>query len=123
VDDCGNIVNPLIVEGQIQGVGQALLERLWLDAGGQLLSSSLGDYALPRATDMPQLVFDHTVTPSQFNPLGAKGVGKAGTIGCPPAVANVVLDALASLGIRHLDFPFSAERIWQAMLEARGDRP
>jgi carbon-monoxide dehydrogenase large subunit len=124
VDDCGNIVNPLIVEGQIQGgiaqgVGQALLERVQFDAGGQLLTSSLGDYALPRATDMPQLVIDHTVTPSPFNPLGAKGVSEAGTIGCPPAIANAVLDALEPLGIRQLDLPFSAERVWHAMLEAR----
>ena len=103
VDDCGNVVNPLIVEGQVQGgiaqaLGQALTERVVYDAEGQLLTGSLGDYAVPRATDMPPMRLDHTVTPSPFNPLGAKGVGEAGTNGCPPAIANAVMDALSPLG-------------------------
>jgi carbon-monoxide dehydrogenase large subunit len=123
VDDCGNLVNPLIVEGQVHGgiaqaVGQALFEEVVFDAGGQLLSGSLGDYAVPRATDMPPLVLDHTVTPTPFNPLGAKGVGEAGTNGCPPAIANAVIDALSPLGITHLDLPFTAERVWQAIQSA-----
>ena len=123
VDDCGNVVNPLIVEGQVQGgiaqaVGQALVERVQFDADGQLLSGSLGDYALPRAEDVPPLILDHTVTPTPFNPLGAKGVGEAGTNGCPPAIANAVMDALAPLGIRHLDLPFSPDRVWQAIQRA-----
>ncbi|HLZ32209.1 MAG TPA: xanthine dehydrogenase family protein molybdopterin-binding subunit [Chloroflexota bacterium] len=120
VDDCGNVVNPLIVEGQVQGgiaqaVGQALTEQVVYDADGQLLTGSLGDYALPRATDMPPLRLDHTVTPSPSNPLGAKGVGEAGTNGCPPAIANAVMDALSPLGVAHLDVPFTAERVWLAM--------
>jgi aerobic carbon-monoxide dehydrogenase large subunit len=120
VDDCGNVVNPLIVEGQVQGgiaqaVGQALAEQVVYDAEGQLLTGSLGDYAVPRAADMPPMLLDHTVTPSPFNPLGAKGVGEAGTNGCPPAIANAVMDALSPLGVQHLDLPFTAERVWQAI--------
>jgi carbon-monoxide dehydrogenase large subunit len=123
VDDCGSVVNPMIVEGQVQGgiaqaVGQALVERVQYDAAGQLLSGSLGDYALPRAEDMPPLILDHTVTPTPFNPLGAKGVGEAGTNGCPPAIANAVIDALAPLGIRHLDLPYSPDRVWEAIQAA-----
>src|SRR5260370_22685506 len=123
VDDCGNVINPLIVEGQMHGgiaqaIGQALAERVFYDAGGQLLSGSLGDYAVPRAGDMPPMLLDHTVTPSPLNPLGAKGVGEAGTNGCPPAIANAVMDALAPLGIQHLDLPFTSERVWQAIQTA-----
>ncbi|HTD80343.1 MAG TPA: molybdopterin cofactor-binding domain-containing protein [Chloroflexota bacterium] len=125
VDDCGNMVNPLIVEGQVHGgiaqaVGQALVERVHYDPDGQLLSGSLGDYAIPRAEDMPPLIVDHTVTPTPFNPLGAKGVGEAGTNGCPPAIANAVIDALSPLGIRHLDLPYSPDRVWQAIQAATG---
>jgi len=125
VDDCGNMVNPLIVEGQVHGgiaqaVGQALVERVQYDSDGQLLSGSLGDYAIPRAEDMPPLIVDHTVTPTPFNPLGAKGVGEAGTNGCPPAIANAVIDALSPLGIRHLDLPYSPDRVWQAIQAATG---
>jgi carbon-monoxide dehydrogenase large subunit len=123
VDDCGNVINPLIVEGQMHGgiaqaVGQALAERVMYEADGQLLSGSLGDYAVPRAADMPPMVLDHTVTPSPLNPLGAKGVGEAGTNGCPPAIANAVMDALAPLGIQHLDMPFTSDRVWQAIQTA-----
>ncbi len=123
VDDCGNVINPLIVEGQMHGgiaqaVGQALAERVFYDGGGQLLSGSLGDYAVPRAGDMPPMLLDHTVTPSPLNPLGAKGVGEAGTNGCPPAIANAVMDALAPLGIRHLDMPFTSDRVWEAIQSA-----
>ena len=127
VDDCGNVVNPMIVEGQVQGgiaqaVGQALSERVIFDAEGQLLSGSLGDYAVPRAGDMPPLMLDHTVTPTPLNPLGAKGVGEAGTNGCPPAIANAVIDALSVLGVNHLDLPFTSDRVWQAM-QAAGQTP
>jgi carbon-monoxide dehydrogenase large subunit len=120
VDDCGNVVNPLIVEGQMHGgiaqaVGQALAERVVFDAQGTLLSGSLGDYAVPRAADIPPILLDHTVTPTPLNPLGAKGVGEAGTNGCPPAIANAVLDALSPLGVQHLDLPFTADRVWQAI--------
>ena len=123
VDDCGTVVNPLIVEGQVQGgiaqaVGQALAERVQFDPSGQLLSGSLGDYAVPRAEDMPPLILDHTVTPTPFNPIGAKGVGEAGTNGCPPAIANAVIDALSPLGVRHLDIPFTPDRVWAAIQAA-----
>ena len=123
VDDCGNVINPLIVEGQMHGgiaqaVGQALAERVTYDPDGQLLSGSLGDYAVPRAGDMPRMHLDHTVTPSPLNPLGAKGVGEAGTNGCPPAIANAVMDALEPLGIQHLDLPFTSDRVWQAIQSA-----
>jgi carbon-monoxide dehydrogenase large subunit len=123
VDDCGNVVNPLIVEGQVHGgiaqaVGQAMIERMVFDESGQVLSGSMGDYAVPRAGDIPQLVLDHTVTPTPLNPLGAKGVGEAGTNGCPPAIANAVLDALAPLGVTHLDLPYTADRVWEAIQSA-----
>jgi carbon-monoxide dehydrogenase large subunit len=123
IDDCGNVVNPLIVEGQMHGgiaqaVGQALFEEVAYDDAGQLLSGSLGDYAVPRAGDIPPMRLGHTVTPTPFNPLGAKGVGEAGTNGCPPAIANAVVDALSPLGIKHLDLPFTAQRVWEAMQRA-----
>jgi carbon-monoxide dehydrogenase large subunit len=125
VDDCGNVVNPLIVEGQVHGgiaqaVGQALFEVVAYDEAGQLLSGSLGDYAVPRAADMPPLVLDHTVTPTPFNPLGAKGVGEAGTNGCPPAIANAVIDALSPLGVKQLDLPYTAQKVWEAIQRAPG---
>jgi aerobic carbon-monoxide dehydrogenase large subunit len=117
----------MIVEGQVQGgiaqaLGQALSERVVFDDEGQLLSGSLGDYAVPRAGDVPPLVLDHTVTPTPLNPLGAKGVGEAGTNGCPPAIANAVIDALTPLGVSHLDLPFTSDRVWQAM-QAASQRP
>jgi carbon-monoxide dehydrogenase large subunit len=123
VDDCGTVVNPLIVEGQVQGgiaqaVGQVLTEQVLFDEDGQQLTASLGDYALPRADRMPPLVLDHTSTPSPLNPLGAKGVGEAGTNGCPPALANAILDALEPLGIEHLDLPYTPERVWRAIQAA-----
>jgi carbon-monoxide dehydrogenase large subunit len=120
VDDCGNVVNPLIVAGQVQGgivqaVGQALVEQVVFDPSGQLLSGSLGDYAVPRAADVPEMMLEHTVTPTPLNALGAKGVGEAGTNGCPPAIANAVVDALSPLGVTHLDPPFTAEKVWSAI--------
>jgi carbon-monoxide dehydrogenase large subunit len=123
VDDCGNVLNPLLVEGQVlggvaQGLGQALFEQVVYTPDGQLQTGSLGDYAVPRAGDMPllsNLVLGHTVTPSPLNPLGVKGVGEAGTVGAPAAVANAVVDALAPLGINHVDMPFTAEKIWRLL--------
>jgi carbon-monoxide dehydrogenase large subunit len=120
VDDCGTIVNPMIVEGQIlggiaQGIGEALLEQVIFDQSGQTLTASLMDYAVPRADTMPELILDHTETPSPLNPLGAKGVGEAGTNGCPPAIVNAVADALQPLGIQHLDKPFTAPLVWVAI--------
>jgi carbon-monoxide dehydrogenase large subunit len=120
VDDCGPLINPLIVEGQIQGgiahsIGQVLFEQTIYDENGQLLTGEFMDYALPRASDIPDYILGHTVTPSPVNPLGIKGVGEAGTIGATPAIANAVLDALAPLGITHLDLPMTPERVWQAI--------
>jgi carbon-monoxide dehydrogenase large subunit len=123
VDDCGPQINPLLVEGQVQGgiahsIGQVLFERTVYDENGQLLTGEFMDYAIPRAADIPEYLLGHTVTPSPVNPLGVKGVGEAGTIGATPAIANAVLDALEPLGITHLDLPMTPEKIWQA-LEAR----
>ncbi len=120
VDDCGHIINPLIVAGQIhggvaQGVGQALYEEAVYDDAGQLLTGTLGDYVFPNAQQIPHMVSEHTVTPSPTNPLGVKGIGEAGTIASTPAVVNAVLDALSPLGVRHLDMPLKPERVWRAM--------
>jgi len=120
VDDCGNILNPLIVDGQVhggvaQGLGQALWEQAVYDDNGQLITGEYMDYAMPRAHMMPWIESDHTITPSPVNPLGVKGVGEAGTIGCSPAVVNSVVDALSPLGVRHLDMPLTPEKIWKVM--------
>src|SRR5450432_1456680 len=117
VDDCGKIINPLIVAGQVQGgvaqgLGQALWEQAVYDDTGQLVTGELTDYALPRAQNMPWLECSHTETPSPTNPLGVKGVGEAGTIGCSPAVVNSVVDALSPLGVRHIDMPLTPEKVW-----------
>ncbi|MDR7590596.1 MAG: molybdopterin-dependent oxidoreductase, partial [Armatimonadota bacterium] len=124
VDDCGVVVNPLLVEGQIQGgivqaMGQALMEEVVYDAAGQPLTVTLADYPVPRAAHAPAVEMHRTVTPSPTNPLGAKGVGEAGTIGATPAFANAVLDALRPFGVRHLDTPLRAERIWRAVRESQ----
>jgi carbon-monoxide dehydrogenase large subunit len=127
VDDSGTIVNPLLAEGQIhgamaQGIGEALQERVVYDADGQLVTASLLDYALPTAGQVVSPVTDHIVTPSPLNPLGAKGMGEAGIIGTPPAIVNAAIDALAPLGVRHLDPPLHAEKIWQ-ILRTGGSAP
>jgi carbon-monoxide dehydrogenase large subunit len=125
VDDIGTVINPMIVEGQIQGgvaqgVGQALTERCAYDAHGQLLSGSFMDYALPRADEVPQVVgeFDET-QPCAHNPLGAKGCGEAGSIAAPAALVNAVLDALAPVGIAEFDMPLTPERVWRAIQAAK----
>ncbi len=120
VDDCGNVINPLLVEGQVQGgivqsVGQVLLEEAVYDENGQLITGELTDYAIPRAGDIPWIETERTVTPSPVNPLGLKGVGEAGTIGATPALCNAVVDALAHLGVRHVDLPVKRERIWKLL--------
>ena len=125
VDDVGKKINPLIVDGQLhggiaQGVGQALWETAVYDDDGQLLSGSMLDYALPRASYLPSFELDETVTPSPVNPIGVKGVGEAGCIASTAAVANAVNDALAPLGITHLDMPFTAQTVWRAMQSAKG---
>jgi carbon-monoxide dehydrogenase large subunit len=127
VDDCGHQVNPLLVEGQVQGgiahsLGQVFFETAVYDENGQLLTGEFTDYAIPRAGDIPDYVLGSTVTPSPSNPLGVKGVGEAGTIGSTPALANAVHDALSPLGIRHLDLPLTPERIWRAIRDAKGGR-
>ncbi len=123
-DDCGNILNPLIVEGQVhggvaQGLGQALWEQAVYDDNGQLVTGELMDYAIPKASNIPWIETSHTITPSPVNPLGVKGVGEAGTIGCSPAVVNSVVDALSPLGVRHIDMPLTPEKIWN-LIQAGG---
>jgi len=125
VDDCGVVINPMILDGQIhggvaQGLGEALREQMIFGDEGQVLTGSLMNYAVPRASDMPPLILGETVTPNPFNPLGVKGVGEAGTNGAPPAVANAVMDALAPLGIQHIDMPYTAPKLWAAIQMAEG---
>src|SRR5262245_5678139 len=120
VDDVGKKINPLIVDGQLhggiaQGVGQALWERAVYSEDGQLLSGTMLDYALPRASWLPSFELDETVTPSPVNPLGVKGVGEAGAIASTAAVVNAVMDALSPLGIRHVDMPLTDQGVWHAM--------
>jgi len=120
VDDCGVRISPTLVTGQVhgglaQGIAQALLEELVYGADGQLVTGSLMDYAVPHADDLPSFVTDQTVTPTPRNPMGAKGIGEAATIGATPAIVNAVVDALRSFGVRHLDMPLRPERVWQAL--------
>jgi carbon-monoxide dehydrogenase large subunit len=123
VDDCGVILNPMIVEGQVhggvaQGLGEAFCEQMLYGDEGEPLTGSLMNYAVPRASDMPPLILGETVTPNPFHPLGVKGVGEAGCNGAPPAVANAVMDALAPLGIDHIDMPYTAPKLWEAIRAA-----
>jgi carbon-monoxide dehydrogenase large subunit len=125
VDDIGRIINPLLVAGQVhggvaQGLGQALWEEAIYDDTGQLVSGELSAYAIAKASKMPWIESSHTETPSPVNPLGVKGVGEAGTIGCSPAVVNSVVDALSHLGVRHIDMPLTPEKVWK--LIAQGGR-
>jgi len=124
VDDCGRVLNHYLVDAQVhgalvQGIGQALYEEVIYDENGQLLSSTLMDYTLPNAMQVPDFITDVVETPSPVNPLGAKGVGEGGTIGAPPAVVNAVLDALAPLGIETIDMPLKPEKIWAQVQAAR----
>ena len=124
-DDVGRAVNPLIVRGQVhggvaQGFGQAVLEHTAFDpVSGQLLSGSFIDYALPRADDLPDIEVELIEVPCRTNPLGVKGAGEAGAVGSPPAVINAIIDALAPLGVRHIDMPATPERVWKAMIAAK----
>ena len=120
VDDCGKVINPMLVTGQVhggiaQGIGQALLEGAHFDELGNLLTGTLLDYAVPKADDLPAFDTYRTETPTPLNPLGVKGIGEAGTIGAIPATVNAVIDALSHLGVRHLDMPLTAEKVWQAL--------
>ena len=127
VDDCGRIINPLLVDGQIhgglaQGIAQALFEEAVYDENGQLISGSLMDYAVPKADDLLNFELDRTETPSPVNALGVKGVGEAGTIASSAAIVNAVVDALAPFGVKHLDMPLKPERVWQAIQQAQAGR-
>jgi carbon-monoxide dehydrogenase large subunit len=120
VDDCGTVVNPLIVHGQVagglaQGIGEALYEQVVFAEGGELLSSSLLDYAVPKARMVPTFELHLVETRAPGNPLGAKGIGEAGCVAAPPAIMNAVLDALAPLGVTELDMPFTPEKVWRAI--------
>jgi aerobic carbon-monoxide dehydrogenase large subunit len=124
VDDCGRILNPLLVAGQqhggiAQGVAQAMYEGVVYDDDGNPLTGNLMDYAMPSAAEFPSFEASNTETPTPLNPLGAKGIGESGTIGSTPAVQNAVVDALSHLGVRHVDMPFNAERVWHAIRDAQ----
>jgi carbon-monoxide dehydrogenase large subunit len=128
VDDCGRILNPMLVAGQqhggiAQGAAQALFEAVVYDDDGNPLTTTLLDYAMPSAAELPSYEASNTETPTPLNPLGAKGIGESGTIGSGPAVQNAVIDALSHLGIRHLDMPLTSERIWRAIEDARSRTP
>jgi len=128
VDDFGAVVNPLLLRGQVQGgvaqgIGQAMLERTVFDPEtGQLVTGSLTDYCLPRAEDLPAIEFGYNVVPCRTNPLGLKGAGEAGAIGAPPALVNAIVNALAPLGIEHVDMPVTPERLWHAIRTAEGQK-
>ncbi len=127
VDDCGPQVNPMLVEGQVhggiaQGAAQALFEEMVYDGAGNPVTGTLLDYGMPTANELPAFETASTVTPSPRNPLGVKGIGEAGTIGSTPAVQNAVIDALAHLGVRHIDMPLTPSRVWAAIHEAREAR-
>ncbi|MFM8594742.1 MAG: xanthine dehydrogenase family protein molybdopterin-binding subunit, partial [Chloroflexota bacterium] len=124
VDDVGNIINPLIVDGQVhggiaQGLAQALYEGAVYADNGELVTGTMNDYAIPKASMVPTYELDHTVTPSPVNPMGVKGAGEAGTIASTPAVANAVIDALAHLGVQHIDMPLTPERVWRSIASAK----
>jgi carbon-monoxide dehydrogenase large subunit len=117
------VINPLLVEGQVhggiaQGIGQALYEGARYDEMGNLISGSLLDYALPRLDNFPTFETNRTETPTHLNPLGVKGIGEAATIGSTPTIVNAVVDALSHLGVRHVDMPLTAEKLWQAIQTA-----
>ncbi len=127
VDDCGVVINPMIVEGQIhggvaQGLGEALREQMLYSEDGQVQTGTFMNYAIMRAGDMPPMILGETITPNPFNPLGVKGVGECGTNGAPPSVANALMDALAPLGIDHVDMPYSAPKLWELIHKAEGSR-
>jgi len=125
VDDAGRILNPLLAEGQrhggiAQGAAQALLEEVRYDEAGNPITSNLADYAAISATELPSFELVSMETPTDVNPLGAKGIGESGTIGSTPAVQSAVIDALAHLGVRHLDMPATPERVWRAIQTSSG---
>ena len=120
VTDCGVVINPMVVDGQVhggiaQGIGQALLEEAVYDDEGQLLSGSFLDYAMPRAETFPMLDLENTVTPTPHNPMGAKGIGEMGTVSATPTVVTAIVDALSPLGVTHIDIPLKPEKIWRIL--------
>ena len=124
MDDCGNVINPMIVDGQIhggiaQGIGQAMFEEAIYDESGNVITTSLVDYPLPTAADLPSFRLGRTTTPTDVNPLGVKGIGEAGTIGSAQTIVNAVVDAVSPLGVTHIDMPLRPRRVWQAIQEAR----
>src|SRR5205823_623743 len=126
VDDCGRIINPALVDGQVhgglaQGIAQAMLEEAVFDDGGNPLTANLTAYAFPAAPDLPSYVVAHTETPTHLNPLGVKGIGESATLGSTPAVQNAVLDALRPLGVTEIQLPLSPERVWRAIHEVGHD--
>ena len=121
VSDCGTVINPMLVDGQVhgglaQGIGQALLEETVWDDSGQLVTGSFMDYAMPCADDLPMFTLDRTVTPSPHNPMGAKGIGEMATIAATPTIVNAVVDALAHLGVTHIDMPIKPEKVWRILM-------
>jgi len=125
VDDCGTVVNPMIVDGQVQGgiaqgIAEAMYEEAIYDDNGILLTSSMMNYLVPSAVEIPVATLDRTVTPSSTNSMGVKGIGEAGTIAAPPAVLNAVADALSPLGVTDLQMPVSPQRVWHAIKNATG---
>lgn len=124
VDDAGTIINPLLAEGQrhggiAQGVAQALLEEVLYDEDGNPQTSTLADYPFISATELPSFELVEMATPTPMNPLGAKGIGEAGTIGSTPAVQSAVIDSVAHLGVRHVDMPATSMRVWKAVQAAQ----
>ena len=122
IDDCGNIINPMIVQGQVHGglamgMAPALMEEISYDENGNNQAGSFMDYLVPTAVETPKWETGHTVTPSPHHPIGAKGVGESATVGAPPAIANAVVDALAHLGVRHIDIPITPEKVWKILHE------
>jgi aerobic carbon-monoxide dehydrogenase large subunit len=127
VDDAGTVVNPLLAEGQrhggiAQGAAQAFLEEVVYDGDGNLLTATFADYPFLSATEVPSFQLADMATPTPYNPLGAKGIGEAGTIGATPAVQSAVVDAVSHLGVRHIDMPTSPQRVWRALQAAKETR-
>lgn len=122
IDDCGNIINPMIVEGQIhggltQGLAPAMFEELIYDEDGNMLNGSFMDYLVPTAVESPSWETGHTITPCPHHPIGAKGVGESPTVGAPPAIANAIIDALSHLGVTHIDIPITPQKVWNILVE------
>jgi carbon-monoxide dehydrogenase large subunit len=123
VDDAGNVINPLLLDGQrhggiAQGIAQAMFEEFTYGPDGTPLTATFADYLIPAASELPSFELVQLETPTPLNPLGVKGIGEAGTIGSTPAVQNAVCDAVAHLGVKHIDMPLTPERVWQAIQDA-----